>query len=287
MHRQFRAYIIGLGQIGGSLGYDLVASPKFSQVIGYDISPRVRSYARRHKAVSRTVGTLDKGIKAADIIILAVPIRESIRLLPEVCMKAGDNKIIIDVTTTKNGIFRALNELNCRPDYFSCHPLCGTEKEGIASARPGLFRNSDFMIIPAESARAESRRTVLGLVKSIKARPIFSDIAGHDLNIALTINLPYAIAVSLSSLAGSLTESNPGVFRSMRGSFRGATRVARSSPILTLDMLLTNTANVDRIISAFMDELKNLKKLIKGKKEEELSELINRAKRFSEKAANG
>ena len=75
-------FIVGLGQIGASLGYDLMTSRSIAGVIGYDKNPAVCKIARRKRAISGTARSIAEGIASADIIILATPIRETIKLLP-------------------------------------------------------------------------------------------------------------------------------------------------------------------------------------------------------------
>lgn len=284
---QHKIFIIGLGQIGGSLGYDLNSGSFASEVIGYDISTSVRSRARRKGAVNKTVSTVPKGVSQSNIVILATPIRRTISMLPEICRLAGNNKVIIDVAGTKSGIFKRLDKLPETPNYFSCHPMCGTEKSGFNGAQKGLFKGADFIIIPRDTAKPESLKIVSGLVGSIGARPFRMTPGDHDENIALTSHLPYALAVGLCLLVDNQAKRRGGLSRLLGGSFRSATRVALSSPELTADMFLTNSKNISNALSRFVKQLKALEKLILKGDASKLNEAISRAKIFAEKVHHG
>lgn len=148
--RQHIAFIVGLGQIGPSLGYDLMTSRMISGVIGYDKSPAVCNIARRKRVISDIAGSITEGIASSDIIILATPIREKIKLLPHVCKTVTSGKIVIDVSGTKSEVLRKLKTLNCRAPYFSCHPIAGSEGSGMVGARKGLFMKATFVLVSHE-----------------------------------------------------------------------------------------------------------------------------------------
>ncbi len=282
-----KIFIIGLGQIGGSLGFDLNSGGFASEIIGYDISSSVCTSARRKGAVNRIVRTIEKGISQSDIVILATPIRRTISLLPKVCRLAGGNKIIIDVAGTKTQIFNKLSKITRTLNYFSCHPMTGTEKAGFDGAQKGLFKNVEFVIIPYVKVKPENHKIVAGLVRSIGARPLSMSSSDHDINIALTSHLPYALAVSLCLLTEKLTQKNVHLMRLLGGSFKSSSRVALSSPELTRDMFLTNSKNISNALAIFIKHLKALERLILKSDVSKLDDAISRAKIFAEKVHHG
>ncbi|UCD16196.1 MAG: prephenate dehydrogenase [Candidatus Zixiibacteriota bacterium] len=275
---KYKVFIIGLGQIGGSLGYDLVTGSFATDVIGYDNVISVCNYARRNKAVNRTVRTVAKGIRQADIIFLSTPIRETGKILPSVCKIAGKGQIILDVTGVKTGVFKTLKTLDFPANYLSCHPVAGTERTGIEGARKGLFKAARFIIIPLRDKDVAAVRPVAFLAKSIGSWPIIMKPGEHDRLIALTSNLPHALALCLTKLANEQARLNPNIRHMIGGSFKSASRVAFSSSELILDMFLTNSENVSSAIERFLSELKSMQQFIKGRNEKKLIELIELAK---------
>jgi prephenate dehydrogenase len=280
-------FIVGLGQIGASLGYDLMTNRIIAGVIGYDKSPAVCNIARRKRAIGDTARSIAEGIASSDIIILATPIRETIKMLPLVCKTVTSGKVVIDVSGTKSEIFRKLKALNCRAAYFSCHPIAGSEVSGIVGARKGLFKKATFVVVPHDGYDRNSLNTVTNLIESIGALPLTMDAKTHDRIIALTSNLPYVIALSLAELTASQSRKMPEVWNLAGGGLRSAVRVAMSSPNLTFDMLSTNRANVASNIDLMIEQLKYMQRLILNGDDLPLKRLIARANKVAVKVHNG
>jgi len=280
-------FIVGLGQIGASLGYDLMTSRTIAGVIGYDKNPAACNIARRKRAISDIARSIAEGIAASDIIILATPIQETIKLLPLVCKTTISSQIVIDVSGTKSEISRKLKTLNCRAAYFSCHPIAGSEMSGIVGARKGMFKKATFVVVSHNGFDRNLLSTVTNLIKSIGALPLTMDAKTHDRIIALTSNLPYVIALSLAELTASQSKKMPEVWNLAGGGLRSAVRVARSSPELTFDMLSTNRANVASSIDLMIEQLAYMQRLIFNGDDLMLKRIIARANKVATKVHNG
>ncbi len=276
-------FILGLGQIGGSLGYDLMANHNIAGVIGYDRYPSVCKFAQRKGAIGSIARSITDGLATSDLTILATPIRETIRLLPLICKAATIDKIIIDVAGTKSEIFKHLKVLDLCAHYISCHPIAGTEKSGAGSARKGLFKGARFAMIPLNYADDSSLRTVSRLIKSFGATPIMMEAKTHDHAIALTSNLPYILALSLAELARKRAEKSPALWDLAGGSFRSAIRVAMSSPDLTFDMITTNRSNIAESINLMIRQLRHMLKLIKEEDDLRLKRMIVHSRHIADK----
>jgi len=277
-------FIIGLGQIGGSIGYDLVGKKITAGVIGFDKSISVMRTAKRLKAVDKTVGSPAKGIKEANIIILALPIRKMIKILPSICGLVDKNKIILDVGGTKSEIIKTILNHNANINIIGGHPIAGTEKEGIYGSKSSLFKKTVFVLTPIKGVKAEFVDVIKTLIKKLDATPLIMSPAEHDRLIAKTSQLPYALSLGLMNLAAKEGTK----FRKLiGGSYKSATRVALSSPELTLDMFLTNKPEINLAIDKMIIELDKLKYLIGTGNEVELRTIINRAKKNREKIGDG
>ena len=68
--------IIGLGQIGASIGLALAKKSDTIERIGYDIDPRVLRQASKIGAVDKTSSNLLKVLKSSDAVLLALPTDE-------------------------------------------------------------------------------------------------------------------------------------------------------------------------------------------------------------------
>ncbi len=275
-------FIIGLGLIGGSIAYDLSASKSVAKVIGYDSKNSIMTAALKKKAVNRTVRSIKDGIEQADIIILATPIRTSIKLAPQICRMVNRSQTVMDVVGTKKELLKAIEPFQNKVNYISGHPLAGTEKIGFAGAQKHLFKQHTFMLTPLKGSLNGSKKVVQNLVVSLGADPIFIEPDLHDRFMALTICLPYMFSLGLTNMAIDYAKENNSLRHMIGGSYKAVSRVASSSPELTLDMFLTNRDQASEAIDGIIAEFNNLKRLLKSKDEAKLKELIKRARRKNE-----
>lgn len=275
---QLKVFIVGLGQIGGSIARALIENSTVQNVCGYDIDRSVGKLAEESGYINNQVESISDGIGKADIIILATPIRTTIRLIPEIIKQAKPNQAIFDVAGIQSGILEIVSRHNNQTNYISGHPMAGNEGSGLKAASAGKFKNNIFFLSPAESVKKEWSDIIVQLIKALDAIPVIIDPKKHDHLISLTINLPYLLALTLMNLAHKQENSFEDVWQLAGGSFKGATRVALSSPELTLDMFMTNSENILSIINECQSELANFAELISNNDEAGLRKRIEQAK---------
>lgn len=271
--------ILGLGQIGGSIGRDLIKRQLVGEVIGYDRAPATVRKARRLKAIDRSSATVDQAISSADLIILALPIRTTLKILPRLVKLVNSEQAVMDVTSTKEVIFEQLGRLKGSLNYVSGHPLAGNEGVGIEASELGLFDNMPFVLIPHSTCHPGWSKVITQMVKRLGARPFSMAPDRHDRLTSLSIQTPYFLAYLLSRMAIRQTSKDRAFWDVTGGSIRGATRVMKSSAELTLDMLLTNKANVIDRIDELTSELKTLRGLLDDDDHAPLSRQIRATRR--------
>lgn len=272
--------LIGLGQIGGSLGLDLVDRRAVRQVIGYDVDEPSFRRALERKAVDSISADLKSLAAEADLIVIATPIRATLDLIPKLGQMAGEGTAITDVAGTKGQVLQAVAQSGLGPRYVSVHPMAGSEGAGIDSARIGLFEGRVAVITPGEDADSNTVALVEALWRSVGAETVRMDAEEHDRAIALTSHLPYAVAVALAQMGAEETGKASSFTGMLAGSFASATRVAASSPELTLDMWLTNRDATANRIQRFADRLSSLAELIHSGDETELRRHVEKARTF-------
>lgn len=277
-----KVFVIGLGQIGGSIARVLTENRLVSDVIGFDIDKAVTELAGERRYIDKQADSISDGINHADLIIIATPIRTTIKLIPEIIKQAGSDQVILDVAGIQSGILETVSKNNNQTNYISGHPIAGNEGTGLDSASADKFKNTIFFLSPAESAKKESVYITIELIKTLDAIPVIIDPEKHDFLISLTINLPYLLALTLMNIAVKQENSFEDIWKLAGGSFKGATRVASSSPELTLDMFMSNSGNILDTIEIFQSELSELAKLIKNNDEVALHSRIIQAKTHKE-----
>jgi prephenate dehydrogenase len=275
--------IVGLGQIGGSIGLDLVAGRVVARVIGFDSHKAVMTKALQRKAVDHSVANLRAGLANADLVILATPIDATLRLLPSILELLPAGSLCLDVASTKQEMLQTVEKLKPKAGYISTHPIAGTEGIGIDSTVAGLFKDKVFTITPASSAKPAQIRLVKQLATALGASPLLIGAKRHDRLLAQTSHLPYAIATALVQVAGETGESDKLLRRLAGGSFASATRVANSSPELTQNLLLSNRAEVSKAIARMESELSGLRKMLQRNDADGLQQYVKAAHRLAKK----
>lgn len=276
--KELKILIVGLGQIGASIGLGLVEKERVAEVIGYDTDPSAIRQAFMNKVITRKAKSLESELDRADLVILAAPIRAIIEMIPTVCAGINDSAAVLDVAGTKTEIFDAVSRCGRKVNYIGGHPMAGDERRGIESAEPHKFVGRPFILIPfSREVDEEWLYTIMHLLTKLRAKPIIMSAEEHDRLIARTSHLPYAVSLALMQTIVGGGGSNGATKHLIGGSLISATRVAASSPELTLDMFMTNRGNIVSAVDEMITGLAELKEIIRSGNEGSLMNLIETA----------
>jgi prephenate dehydrogenase len=247
--RRPRVVVAGLGLVGGSLARALRRARY--EVVGVD-RPAVLRAARAAGALSAGFEALGPALAGADVLVLAVPPRASLRLLRSAARLASPALVITDVTSVKRPVMAEARRLGLR-QFVGGHPIAGTEGRGFAASSPDLFRGRTWVLTPA-GARASAVRTVRGLVRATGGRPVSLTAAEHDRALAFLSHLPQVVAWSLRAAAAGDPTTRRRLGLAGPG-FRDMTRLARSPRRLWSEILAANRGEVRRALAAFVRAL--------------------------------
>ncbi len=275
--REMTVLIVGLGQIGGSIGLDLVGKRIVRQVIGFDKSRIAMQMAAERGAIDVPAHSLDAGLLAADIVILAMPIDVILRSLSSILATVQAQTLCLDVASTKVAILGEVQRLKPKAGYVSTHPIAGNEGCGINSAEAGMLGGKVMTLTPASHTPSRQIRLTKQLITSLGAKPIMIGAKRHDHLLAHTSHLPYAIATALVQVTAETGESDKLLWRMVGGSLQSATRVAKSSSDLTVNLLTTNRDEVVRSVDQLQAELERIKKLLKNDNQSALRKYVEAA----------
>ncbi|HQQ06738.1 MAG TPA: prephenate dehydrogenase/arogenate dehydrogenase family protein, partial [Candidatus Omnitrophota bacterium] len=130
-----KAGIVGTGLIGGSIGLALRQKKLADEIVGTSRHDSSLIRARRMGAIDR--GSRDLRIlSGCDIVILAAPVQTILAQAGRIQELIPQNCIVMDVASTKAAVVKKAGASLKR--FVGCHPLAGSEKQGIAHARPDL-----------------------------------------------------------------------------------------------------------------------------------------------------
>ena len=81
----------------------------------------------------------DDNISNIDLLLISVPVDETINILPNILDKVGENTIVIDVGSTKLKICEGVSNHKNRKQFLAMHPIAGTENCGPNASVSGLY----------------------------------------------------------------------------------------------------------------------------------------------------
>ncbi len=244
-------FIVGLGQIGGSLARAFRENGVAERIYGYDL----RNNHHYRKILDEFV-SLSRGIEKADLIVLSTPVREIIKLIRKTGPVLSSDQVVLDTGSSKREIIAEMKNFP-RPKFVGGHPMAGTVKREEMAWNPDLFRGKPFFLCYPDESRKEELREVKEVVVKIEALPVEISAEEHDLLAALTSHFPYLISLALFSIYLEKRGQNQKVDDFVSTGFLGATRLVLTPGMMGNDLLLTNR-----------DNLKNLSKLLKSRIDE-------------------
>jgi prephenate dehydrogenase len=237
-----RIAIVGLGLMGGSLAMALKG--RCALLLGVDSDEETLGLALENNVVERASSDPGEILPQADVVILAAPIGAILQLLADLPRLHPGPAIVMDLGSTKTLIVEAMAGLPDRFDPLGGHPMCGKEHTTLRNAEAGLFQGAPFALTPLGRTSAKARALAAQLVTVVGAYPVWLDPATHDQWTARTSHFPYLIA----SLLAAITP--PSAAPLVGPGFRSTTRVAATSPVVMLDILMTNR---DELLAALAD----------------------------------
>jgi prephenate dehydrogenase len=242
--------IIGTGLIGASIG--LAARSAGFKVTGWDCDASALRAARKRGALHAIAASVEEAVAPAAIVILAAPLDEVVRQLPDVFRSARAGALVIDVASVKERIATRAATLLARTrkiQFVAGHPIAGSERSGPAAADAKLLEGRAFALhAPPQRARKQAYTAAARFVRKIGAMPIAVAPRDHDRAVAALSALPQLTAVALA-LASSASGAGRG--RRLAGpGYRDATRLAESGFAMWKPVLEANRKNVLKTIRA-------------------------------------
>ena len=230
-----RLALVGLGQIGGSIGLALTGGRW--RRIGWDLDPERARQALAAGAIDEVAASLAAACGAAELAVLATPVDTLADVVAEAAAALPPGAALLDTGSARAPVTPALAAA-ARQGVVAVggHPLAGAEGHGFGAARADLFRGHAFALAPIGP---EVPEVIATLVHDLGARPLRVEPARHDAALARTSHLPYLVACAIHELgagAASAGLSGPG--------FRDMTRLSASDPRMALAYCRGNAVEV-------------------------------------------
>jgi len=268
--------IIGVGEIGGSIGKILRKKRLARLVVGVGRRRSSLNKALKVGAVNRTflVDRMRDAVSDADLIILATPVGKIISLGKRAASFAKKNAIITDVGSTKEVIVKELQKsLPKDINFVGSHPMAGSEKGGPLSAKVDLFKGRDCFITKTQKTNKKSIKEVKRFWKALGSNPIEISLSEHDRVVGM-------ISQAVHIVASSLVIANKSALKYAASGFRDTTRIALSDSGMWKDICITNNKEIAISIDKLIKVLRQFKTALSGKKATQIERMLKKAKKL-------
>jgi len=265
--------IIGLGLIGGSTALRLKQKGYAAKVLGYD-------YTEPNLKEALALGVIDEGVsmdemlKRASILIIAIPVDATKKLLPTLLNQCAKSQVILDMGSTKSAIAAAVINHSNRASYVACHPIAGTENNGPSAAFSTLFESKVNIICDQELSSDQARQEALAITQLLGMRPKFMNSKEHDRHIAYVSHLSHISSFTLGQTVLEVEKDEENIFDMAGSGFASTVRLAKSSPDMWAPIFIENSKNILAVLSAYIANLEQYKTMIEQSNEAALKKAM-------------
>ncbi len=196
--------IIGLNQVGASIGLALAKVKDQVKRIGNDRDPDVAHKAEKAGAVDKVMVNLPAACREADVVILAIPVDEIRDTIEIIAADLKPGSVLIDTSPVQTAAMKWARELLPGDDrYFvaltpSLNPLYLMDSgTGVESAHADLFKNSLMLLSTLPGIDESALTLATNLAQILGASAMFTEPVEAD---GLTANsqlLPFLVSAAL------------------------------------------------------------------------------------------
>lgn len=255
--------ILGLGLIGGCLGFDLRSQGHY--VLGVS-----RRQSTCEKAIK--LGNVDQAglelslLASAEVVFICTPIGMIVPQVQELISHLPKTTIITDVGSVKKPIVEAISVL--WENFVGGHPMAGKTDVGIEASQPNLFVNRPYVITPIETTPHHAMTIVEEIVRSLGSNIYYCQPEQHDRAVSWISHLP--VMVSASLIAACLSETDPKIAQLSQNfassGFRDTSRVGGGNPELGLMMAQYNRQALLNSLQQYRQNLDEFIDIIEAEK---------------------
>ena len=258
--------IIGLGQIGASVGLALAAHKDKVVTTGHDKEIGNEQRAKKLGAVDQTNHNLPASVENADLVILAVPVSEIRDTFRYIAQDLRKDAVVVDTSPVKAEVVKWAREfLPETAHYVGIAPaigakhLAGTET-GLDSARADLFTKGVFLVSTPPGIPGEAVKLVSDFIDLLGATPVLTDFVESDGLMTSVHLLPQLISAALLNA----TIGQPGWSdlrkTASRNFYASTAALADSDGVEALGMAtIHNRENTIRSLNNFINALIDLR----------------------------
>lgn len=281
--------IVGMGQIGASIGLALAEHRQLVQRVGHDREIGVARKAEKMGALDRVMVNLPAAVQNADLVLLSLPIDQLRATLEVIAPGLKEGAVVMDTSPVKEVVAQWARDLLPPGRYYIgltpvLNPLYLHEVDsGVEAARADLFRGGMMAIVSPPGAPSEAIKLAADLTRLLGAAPLFSDPLEMDGLMAATHILPQLLSAALLNV----TVDQPGWREGRKVAGRAYAEVTGpivhpTEPQSLRAAALFNRENVLRLLQGLIASLQGIRAEIENEDAAALDERLARARRGRE-----
>lgn len=282
--------IVGLGQIGASVGLALSEHTNIVYRVGHDRDLGIARRAEKAGALDKVMINLPSAVREADLVLLSLPMDQIRETLAIIAQDLKESAVVMDTGPVKEVVASWAGELLPEGRYYvGLTPVLNPVylraiDSGVDAAHPDLFRGGLMAIVSPLHTPSEAIKLAADLTRLLGAGPLFADPLEMDGLMAATHTLPQLMAAALLNATVDQPGWNEG--RKVAGrsytEATGAIMHPTSAETLKAAALL-NRDNVIRVVDGLIASLQTIRNDIEGNQADALEDRLKRAREGQER----
>ena len=280
--------VIGLGLLGGSLAL---------AVKQRKLAARASAFVRRASAISeaQALGAADlvtrdlqEAVQGADMVVLCTPLSQMQELARKMRPHLAPGAVVTDVGSVKGSVMAELEPVfrEAHVEFVGSHPMAGSERIGLSSARADLFEGAICLVTPGLASSPEAVGAVEDLWRGLGTLPSRMTPEAHDDLVSRSSHLPHIVAAELANYVLSPAHPKEQALVCANG-FRDVTRIASGSPEMWRDIALANRKNLGRVLGVFIEDLQEFQLALDRADVKAIEEFFSKAKQRRDQWKSG
>ena len=275
--------IIGLGLMGGSVAKALKNKNPDISISAFDHNNSALDLALDVGIIDQKISTLEEINQLTsddvDIIIIAVPVIESLKVFDAINGLFNSEITITDTASAKLLISNHLEENYSSPtNIILSHPMAGSHNTGVGYADEAMFSNKKVLITELLNPKDHCMKMVTNLWEGLGAVVFKIDPIRHDEIMSYASHLPHVISYAV--LNSIMKNANKDITTFSAGGLKDFVRIAGSDPKMWTDIFLSNKESILKAIDSYKDSLDEIKELVESENEKELQDLLGSIKEY-------
>ena len=194
--------IIGLGQIGTSIGLTLARYPERIKRVGYDRELDVQNKAKGLGAFDEVKFKLPAAIEGADVVLLCIPLDQVEETLKLIAPDLRPDAVVMDFSPQKSATHKWFEQhVPAGRHYIGLVPsvnprLLDQTGHGIEAARADFFEDASIGIAAPNGVSSDAMKLAADLVELLGAKTVFLDMLEADGMLMTAHLLPQVISAA-------------------------------------------------------------------------------------------